>query len=121
MRGAECSTDHSLIVSEVSWKVRPKTRRRQISTKKLYVAALQDCGKREDFQARVSAALEENHDRQIQTEGDIETHWKRFADTIKEIAQDTIGLRTRKHRDWFDENDTDSRTVEQEKLLTMLQ
>ena len=39
---------------------------------KLNVAALQDCGKREDFQARVRDALEEKCNMSIQTEDDVE-------------------------------------------------
>ena len=46
MGGAQCSTDPRLILSDVSWKAKPKIRRQKNSSKKLNLAALQDFGKR---------------------------------------------------------------------------
>ena len=115
MRGAECSTDHRLIISDVCWRVRPKVRRQQSNTKKLNVAALQDSTKREEFQAKLHASFEPNRGTNIQSGNEIESFWRDFTETIREAAKETIGLKKRKHRDWFDENDTEIRTLLSEK------
>ena len=111
MRGAECSTDHRLIVSDVCWQVRPKVRKRWSHSKKLKVAAVHDSTKREKFQSKLTFALESNEElyNSIYSENQIESIWRNLTATIESVAKDTIGLKTRVHRDWFDENDSDIR------------
>ena len=117
MRGAECSTDHRLIVSDVCWQVRPKVRKRWSHSKKLKVAAVHDSTKREKFQSKLTFALESNEElyNSIYSENQIESIWRNLTATIESVAKDTIGLKTRVHRDWFDENDSDIRRLLSEK------
>ena len=104
MRGAECSTDHRLIVSDIGWKLRPKVRRQKRQSKKFNVAALQDPIKRENFQTMLRESLQGSPT--SQSEVRMEDSWERFASAIKNTAEETIGLKKRNHRDWFDENDS---------------
>ena len=104
MRGADCSTDRKLVVSDISWKLRTKVRRQKRSGKKFVVAALQDPVKREHFQIKLREALEGAATSHTQLEAQIENAWHHFATTVKKIAEKSIGLKKRSHRDWFDEN-----------------
>lgn len=36
---------------------------------------------------------------------DVEEHWEALKITLLETSRDTVGYKTRKHQDWFDEND----------------
>ena len=42
IRGAECSTDHRLIASDIAWKIRPRQRRAGVTKRKLNCEALQN-------------------------------------------------------------------------------
>ena len=115
MRGAECSTDHRLIVSDIGWKLRPKVRRQKRASKKFNVTALQDPVKRENFQIKLREALEGAEPSLTQSNDHVKDSWKFFARTILNTAEESIGLRKRSHRDWFDENDSEIGAILAEK------
>ena len=99
--------------------MRPKVRKQKSSGKKLIVAALQDPTKRKEFQEKLSASLYQNRNTNMQTGNGIENFWRGFTTTIKELASETIGLQKRKHRDWFDEDDTEIRTLLKERTSAL--
>ena len=101
MRGAECSTDHRLIVSDMRLSIRPKTRLQPRSAKKLNTRLLMDPEKRSEFQL----ALEEKLNSRPIPEVDVVTGgWQHFSSDLRGCAESTLGVRRRKNRDWFDEN-----------------
>ena len=101
LRGAECSTDHRLIASVMSWKLRPKQRREGITKRKLNCEALQDSGVRSQFQEKLNEVLISDS---IAPLDDPEAVWQRISSTIRSTAEEIIGFKIKKHRDWFDEN-----------------
>lgn len=57
MRGAECSTDHKLIVFDLRLSIRPKTRLQPRSDKKLNTKVLMDPEKNSEFQQALEEQL----------------------------------------------------------------
>ena len=97
MRGADCWTDHYLLRSKLSLRIRPPVRR-QAAKKKLNCAILQDSEKREEFSAAVSDKL------RSPLPAGVEPGWKYIADNVAAAANETVGFATRKNKDWFDAN-----------------
>ena len=103
MCGAECWTDHRLLVSKLNFRIQPRKRPQgQKTAKKLGITALTV----RQIQERFATAL----DRKIlQTQGDeptsVEERWAALKGTIQETALAHLGTAQRKNKDWFDEND----------------
>ncbi|XP_076043634.1 uncharacterized protein LOC143026750 [Oratosquilla oratoria] len=106
MRGAEASTDHRLVRSILRLKIRPITRRRNLSPK-INLAALQNSNAREAFQQAVTDSLpparQPTGDSNITTES-LTTSWNNVYATLLQTAKAVLGSTNRRHRDWFDEN-----------------
>ena len=112
MRGAECATDHRLIISDICWKIRPKSRRQQSKTKKLNVNSLHDPCKRADFQEKIREGLQSTLSPVDDlVPASVEESWSAFARAVHGAAISTIGTQKRRHRDWFDENNTEIRLL----------
>ena len=88
MRGAECWTDHRLV--KLKLKIRSKFLLKATTHKKLDVAKLQS---------------EEIHASLIHSINNLEPLSKE--NMLDNTAKDVIGIKRRKHRDWFDENDVE--------------
>ena len=82
IRSAECSTDHRLIASDISWQIRPRARRTGTSSRKLKWASLHCPEIRTEFQIRVGEALRSDCDQW--------SEWPKIADTIRITAEQTI-------------------------------
>ncbi|XP_076031906.1 uncharacterized protein LOC143019809 [Oratosquilla oratoria] len=106
MRGAEASTDHRLVRSILRLKIRPITRRRNLSPK-INLAALQNSNTREAFQQAVTDSLpparQPTGDSNITTES-LTTSWNNVCATLLQTAKAVLCSTNRRHRDWFDEN-----------------
>ena len=103
MCGADCWTDHRLIVSKMNLRIRPK-RRPQGSKKmkRVNVQKLKD-------QKTGSALLKELESKlaDFNPLGCAEDDWKSFRDTVHSCSVEVLGYPTHKQQDWFDENDED--------------
>ena len=108
IRGAECSTDHRLIASDIMWKIRPKRRQAGVTKRKLNCEALQDPILRQEFQVKVGEALQSSP---VDSSLDLDAQWNQISTTLRSAAEESIGFRARQHRDWFDENRDDIRTL----------
>ena len=103
IRGAECSTDHRLIASDIAWQLRPRVRRSGVTKRKINCEALHCPVKREEFQSKVAMALNcEIAQPDVQRD-----NWGSIAGTMREVAEETLGFKTKRHRDWFDENNVE--------------
>ena len=101
MCGADCWTDHRLIISKLNIKVQPPRRPQGTKTpKRLNVAKLKNDSVKQCFTEAVNNKL----DSLTLGSDDLEAEWALFRDTIHASALETIGPTTRKHQDWFDEN-----------------
>jgi len=101
MCGADCWTDHRLVVSKLKVRIQPKRRPQGTKTpKRLDISRLkQDCHKRA-FTADLGDKLESLDIDSM----NVEDGWAALKDLVYSTAHSTLGPSTRKHQDWFDEN-----------------
>ena len=112
MCGADCSTNHRLIVNKLNRRIQP-ARRPQGKTlpKRLHVSKLKQKRKKQAFFNDICSRLDaiELHS------DDPEENWTVFRDTIHSSAMDSLGSVSRKHQDWFGENDEEIQGLLEEK------
>ena len=102
MCGADCWTDHKLIVSKLSLQILPKRRPQgQKVVKRLDISQLSIPAKKEMFVDHLNKELK---DIKI-SPTDPEENWTNLKMTIQKTAHETLGPAKRRHQDWFDEND----------------
>ncbi|XP_046846769.1 uncharacterized protein LOC124440415 [Xenia sp. Carnegie-2017] len=111
MCGAECWTDHRLIISKMNIRIKPKRRPQGCMTKKrINVAKLKNL--------QTSAALSTDLDSKIANfnpGGNVEEDWQSFRDTVHSTAVQVLGYPSRHQHDWFDENDEEIQALLDEK------
>ena len=104
MCGAECWTDHRLIVSKVKLQIQPKRRPQGTpAPKRLNVTRLKAEETRSDF----VSTLEDRLDSLLLVNQTVETAWSSLQDVVYSTAKECLGVPARKHQDWFDENRED--------------
>ena len=101
MCGAECWTDHRLLITKLNIKIQPPRRPQGKKTpKRLNVSKLKNDHTQQSLAEELDNKLEFlNLDSQ-----DVETDWATFRDTVYSTASEVVGPITRKHQDWFDDN-----------------
>ena len=112
MCGADCWTDHRLVVSKLNLRIQPVRRPQGKKVpKKLDVSKLKQDIKRQalvnDLCSRLDA-LEHSSE-------DVDESWTVFIDTAHSSAIYSLGPVSRKHQDWFDENDKEIQGLLEEK------
>lgn len=101
MCGAECWTDHRLIVSKLNLRVQPKRRPQGTkASKRLNVGKLKMPSASQSF----ADTLEERLNTTVLDDHDVEAAWSTLRETVYNTAFECLGPSTRKHKDWFDEN-----------------
>ena len=104
MYGAECWTDHRLVVSKLNIRVEPKRRPQGIKApKRLNISKLKVSNIKQSF----ADILEQRLDSFVLEGQDVKTAWAALRDTVYNTAMECLGTATRKHKDWFDENCTE--------------
>ena len=102
MCGAECWTDHRLLISKVKFKIQPPRRPQGFKTlKRLNITSLKDPAKAQSL----ASALDEKLNSTKLDADDLEKSWSSLKALLYDTASNIIGHNTRKHQDWFDEND----------------
>ena len=98
----DCWTDHRLVVSKLNLRIQPVRRPQGIKVpKKLDVSKLKQDSKRQAFVNDLCSHL----DALEHSSEDVDESWRVFRDTVHSSAMDSLGPVSRKHQDWFDEND----------------
>lgn len=98
----DCWTDHQLIRSIMSVKLAPKRRLQQKQCRrKINVEGLKDPIKRNLFRQ----CLKEDLMNSQQLRKTVDGAWSTLKSSIISTCEKTLGFSTRKHQDWFDEND----------------
>ena len=112
MCGADCWTDHRLVVSKINLRIQP-TRRPQgkKAPKRLDVSKLNHDSMRQAFINDISNQLGAMN---LISE-DPEENWTVFQKVVHSSAATTIGHPSHKHQDWFDENDEEIKFILVEK------
>ena len=101
MCGADCWTDHRLIISKMNIRILPKRRPQgKPAPKRLNVGSL----KKQAVSTELTETLEERA-QHIQISDNVEESWESFRNTVYAAAHETLGPTKRKNQDWFDEND----------------
>ena len=110
--GAECWTDHRLIVSKLNLQIPPRRRPQgQKIVKRVNVSKLQNDTIAKEF----SSDLEDKMLSLTNDKSSIEEQWTAFRDTVHKTALDHLGPTTRRNQDWFDENDEEIQLLLAEK------
>ena len=107
-RGAELSTDHRLVVSEMALVIRPPIRKRT-GKPKVCVGKLEDQTKRGIFQSHLAEAFGESNFGILHADVGPERSWSELCKLLAHTAAENLGTETRNHRDWFDESNADIR------------
>ena len=112
MCGAECGTDHRLIVCKLKLTLR-RNRRPQgkAPPKRLDVSKLCSAEK----QSELASELSSNLDCVTLDPGNIEQGWTDFNTTVHSCASSTVGFPVRKHQDWFNDNDDEIKELIRDK------
>ncbi|XP_047483378.1 uncharacterized protein LOC125035191 [Penaeus chinensis] len=113
MCGADCWTDHRLIVSKCKLCILPKRRPQgQKSANRLNVSKLKNSNIAQEFARDLDDRLPDTpQDEQDSTE----EQWTAFREVVYSAALEHLGPATRKHQDWFDENDVEIQALLSEK------
>ncbi|XP_076047086.1 uncharacterized protein LOC143028608 [Oratosquilla oratoria] len=112
MCGAECWTDHRLIISKMNFHIQPKRRPQgQKVMKKLNVTALKNTEKEHCFQT----LLQKKFSNFQINQSSIEVQWASFRGTAHSAALESLGPTTRNHQDWFDKNNAEIQKLLEEK------
>ena len=110
MPSADCYTNHRLICSKVAFTFKPLLRKKGPQTRRLSVQKLRCPLHQKTYQTKLAERL----DRVADPDTDIDHHWTQLKTVLQETTAEVAGFSSRKHKDWFDESDT-----EIQKLLEM--
>ena len=112
MCGADCWTDHRLVVIKLNLRIQPVRRPQGKKVPKtLDVSKLKQDSKRLTFVNDLCSRL----DALEHSSEDIDENWTVFRDTVYSAAMDFLEPVSRKHQDWFDENDKEIQGLLEEK------
>ena len=109
--GAECWTDHRLIISKLNISIQPKRRQRKNFNKRLNVTKLE----------RPSGYKKPRNDLDANLKSldfgfkSVDEDWTVFRYVIDNTVCEQLDLNQRKHQSWFDENDADIQVLLEEK------
>ena len=110
MRGADCWTDHNLILAKIKMKIRPASlRRNHDRPKNINCAALQNDTSRQHYAEGVASLLRER--RLNGEELTVEEDWERMTHQLFAVASEALGYERKNHRDWFRESETEIETL----------
>ena len=105
MRGAECSTDHNLILTKLQIAIRPLMHRKPAS-RKLNCTVLKDAASCNIFRNTVADKLSQLPPLDPNNNAtNLDAEWLNIKTLLQSTAEETIGFSTRCHKDWFDDND----------------
>ena len=100
----ECWTDHHLLISKLNFCIQPKRHPLGMKTPKcLNINKL----KLSCIKQFLTDTLEECLEATMLDNQGMESAWAVFHETVYNTAMECLGPTTRKHKDWFDENNTE--------------
>ena len=101
MCGAECWTDHRLIISKLNVRIKPERRPQgNPAEKKLNIVKLSNL----DTKQPLMSTLEKRLQTLPLDSDDIAKNWTSLRDVVYVTATEILGSPRGSHKDWFDEN-----------------
>ena len=108
MCGADCWTDHRLIIYKMKFVLQPPKRSQgPKAPEKMDAAKLSTPAKKETLQTRLNGILE-NH---VIDPGNIGSSWQTISEKVYTASLDAIGTASRHHQDWFDDQKADIKLI----------
>jgi len=112
MCGAECWTDHRLVVSKLRLQFHsPRRPQGKKAAKRTDVSKLT----LQENQELLAANLSEKLDNIQLGHADVNQDWSVLRDAVHSVTLETLGTSEKKHQDWFDDNDSEIQDLLQEK------
>ena len=109
MRRANCWTDHQMLRSKVTFRIREKHNRQWTSKQtKLNTAKLSTISHRESLEQEMDSALAQWKKKESLTPDE---EWAALQQVVYNTAKTYIGKPDRKHQDWFNPNDQELQTL----------
>lgn len=106
MRGASCWSDHRLVRSVLCLKLAAPRRRQAVRRKKLNVPKLRLEEYKQQLQQSLNAQLAPQT-----SESDSAEKWSALKETTYKTVSKVLGFSTIKHKDWFDDQDAEARSL----------
>ena len=114
MCGAECWTDHRLLISKLNIRIEPHRRpQEKKAPKRLDVSKLNRDNTEQALTEELHSKL---HQQSFDSRG-AESDWATFRDIVYAAALEVVETTKRKHQDWFDENNESIQFMLDEKHL----
>ena len=114
MCGADCWTDHLLVVSKLNLRNQPARRPQgKKAAKRLEVSKLNQDSMRQAFLTNICNQLDATN---LSSENP-EENWTVFHKTVHSSVATTLGHPSRKHQDRFDENDDETHCTRHIKMI----
>ena len=106
-RGADCNSDHYLVIGTLRERLSVAKRvEQQVNIRRFNIPKLKDVETKQQYQVEISnrfAALESSDE--VGKELDVNSVWENIRDNIKIAAEQSIGYyETKKKKPWFDED-----------------
>ncbi|KAJ4441767.1 hypothetical protein ANN_11625 [Periplaneta americana] len=106
-RGADCNSDHYLVIGELRERLSVAKRvEQEVNITKFNILKLKDEEAKQNYQVEISnrfATLESSDE--VEKELDVNSVWENIRDSIKIAAEQSIGYyETKKKKPWFDED-----------------
>jgi len=100
-RGAECGSDHFLVVGRLKMKLKKIEKRKEKQTKLFDIQKLDDLKICEDFRKNIINEIKEEH---IDFENDdFESLWSAIRNVIHKTTKKTVGVRRFMRNPWFNQ------------------
>ena len=109
MRGADCDTDHMMVRAKLKIQIRRKVRSSGVKVPK-----------RIDVSKLKSPAVKERLATAFNSLDLTNRSWDEFKEIVYAQGSEVLGLRTIKHRDWFDDNSAEITQLLEKKRLAYL-
>ena len=111
MRGADCWTDHRLLIARVKLHIKKPTRKNGSKVPKKYcVARLKEEETADTFRESVASQLPDIDD----------TNWDSLKKALLNSAETILGHIKHHHKDWFDDNDAEIRKLLDQRANTQI-
>lgn len=101
MRGANCWTDHRLVVSKLKLRLRLPRRSCKSKPTSFDLDRLNSIAIRESFQFKLNESLKTFN----ANDGELVANWQYLSSSLLHVANEVLGPKKRQNEDWFDQND----------------